>query len=198
MDSPLGPIFLGFEGNGKIIVSNQLERLKACLAGKYGKPTSERFLNGMEGLTDNESVWLVQAVEGNLKKQFENRKPADSGEEAMREAKSFQLCATIKNGIQGKLSIAATAPRHADSIKTALATALASLEETLAEILKNQDKELPEDPSEKAGLTLEAGIAYLAVKQGRLEVKGNNMVLQVGADRKALEPLLKALGLSGQ
>jgi hypothetical protein len=38
----------------------------------------------------------------------------------------------------------------------------------------------------------------LAVKQGILEVKGNDMVLQVGADRKALEPLLKALGLSGQ
>ena len=124
--------------------------------------------------------------------------PADSGEEAMREAKSFQVCAIIKDGIQGKLTIAATAPRHADSIKTALATALAGLEQTLAEILNSLDKELPEDPSEKAGLTLEAGIAYLAVKQGKLEVKGNDMVLQVGADRKALDPLLKALGLSGQ
>jgi len=198
MDSPLGPIFLGFEGNGKIIVSNQLERLKDCLAGKYGKPSSERFLNGMDGLTDNESFWLVQAVEGELKKHMEKKVPADSGEEAMREAKSFQVCATIKDGIQGKLTIAATAPRHADSIKTALATALAGLEQTLAEILNSLDKELPEDPSEKAGLTLEAGIAYLAVKQGKLEVKGNDMVLQVGADRKALEPLLKALGLSGQ
>jgi len=59
-------------------------------------------------------------------------------------------------------------------------------------------KELPEDPTEKAGLTLEAGIAYLAVKQGKLEVIGNDMVLKVGADRKALDPLLKALGLSGQ
>ena len=57
MDSPLGPIFLGLEGNGKIIVSNQLERLKGCLSGNYGKPSSERFLNGMEGITDKESLW---------------------------------------------------------------------------------------------------------------------------------------------
>ena len=198
MDSPLGPIFLGLEGNGKIIVSNQLERLKGCLSGNYGKPSSERFLNGMEGITDKESLWVVQAVEGDFKKQLEQGEPADSGEAAMREAKSFQVCATIKDGIQGKLTIAATAPRHADSIKTALATAMAGLEQTLAEILNNLDKEMTEDPSEKAALSLEAGIAYLAVKQGKLEVKGNYMVLQVGADRKALEPLLKALGLSGQ
>ena len=198
MDSPLGPIFLGLEGNGKIIVSNQLERLKGCLSGNYGKPSSERFLNGMEGITDKESLWVVQAVEGDFKKQMEAGEPADSGEAAMREAKSFQVCATIKDGIQGKLTIAATAPRHADSIKTALATAMAGLEQTLAEILNNLDKEMTEGPSEKAALSLEAGIAYLAVKQGKLEVKGNDMVLQVGADRKALEPLLKALGLSGQ
>jgi len=51
---------------------------------------------------------------------------------------------------------------------------------------------------EKAGGSVEAAIAYLGVKQGKLEVKGNNMVLLVGADRKALEPLLKALGLLGQ
>jgi hypothetical protein len=198
MDSPLGPIFLGLEGNSKLIVSNQVDRLKGSLGGGYDKLASPRFLDGMEGLTDKESLWVVQAVEGDFKKQLEAGEPADSDAAAMREAKSFQICATIKDGIQGKLTIAATAPRHADSIKTALATALAGLEQTLGEILNNLDKEMTEDPSEKAALSLEAGIAYLAVKQGILEVKGNDMVLQVGADRKALEPLLKALGLSGQ
>jgi len=199
MDSPLGPIFLGLEGNGKIIVSNQLERLKGCLAGNYGKPSSERFLNGVEGLTDNESLWVVQAVEGDFKKQMEQGEPADSGEAAMREATSFQLGATIKDGIQGKLTIAATAPHNADSIKTATATALAGMEEHLAEMLRElKELETPDSPLEKAGGSVEAAIAYLGVKQGKLEVKGNNMVLLVGADRKALEPLLKALGLSGQ
>jgi len=199
MDSPLGPIFLGFEGNSKIIVSNQLERLKACLAGNYGKPSSERFLNGMEGLTDKESLWVVQAVEGDFKKQMEQGEPADSGEAAMREAKSFQVCATITDGIQGKLTIAATTPRHADSMKTATATAMAGIEKELAEMLRElKDQETPDSPSEKAGVSVEAAIAYLGVKQGKLEVKGNNMVLQVGADRKALGPLLKWLGFSGQ
>jgi hypothetical protein len=194
MDSPLGPIFLGLEGNGKIIVSNQSERLKGCLSGNYGKPSSGRFLNGMEGITDKESLWVVQAVEGDFKKQMEAGEPTDSGEAAMREAKSFQVCATIKDGIQGKLTIAATAPRQADSIKTAMTTALAGLEmlETFKEL------EAHDSPLEKAGVSVEAAIIYLAVKQGKLEVKGNDMVLQVGADRKALEPLLKALGLSGQ
>ena len=199
MDSPLGPIFLGLEGNGKIIVSNQLERLKGCLSGNYGKPSSERFLNGMEGITDKESLWVVQAVEGDFKKQLEAGEPADSDAAAMREAKSFQICATIKDGIQGKLTIAATAPRQADSIKTAMTTALAGLEKPLAEMLETfKELEAHDSPLEKAGVSVEAAIIYLAVKQGKLEVKGNDMVLQVGADRKALEPLLKALGLSGQ
>jgi hypothetical protein len=199
MDSPLGPIFLGLEGSGKIIVSNQLERLKGCLAAKFDKPSNERFLNGMEGLTDKESLWVVQAVDGDLKKQMEEGEPADSDEAAMREAKSFQICATIKDGIQGKLTIAATAPRHADSIKTAMTTGLAGWEKDLAELLKTpKDLEASDNPLEKAGVSVEAAIAYLAVKQGKLEVKGNDMSLRVGADRKALEPLLKALGLSGQ
>lgn len=196
MDSPLGPIFLGLEGNSKLIVSNQLDRLKGSLGGGYDKLASPRFLDGMEGLTDKESLWVVQAVEGDFKKQLEQGEPADSGEAAMREATSFQLGATIKDGIQGKLTIAATAPRHADSIKTAMTTALAGWEEDLAELLKTlKELETPDRQLEKAGVSVEAAIAYLAVKQGKLEVKGNDMVLQVGADRKALEPLLKALGL---
>ena len=199
MDSPLGPIFLGLEGNGKIIVSNQSERLKGCLSGNYGKPSSGRFLNGMEGITDKESLWVVQAVEGDFKRQMEAGEPTDSGEAAMREAKSFQVCATIKDGIQGKLTIAATAPRQADSIKTAMTTALAGLEKPLAEMLETfKELEAHDSPLEKAGVSVEAAIIYLAVKQGKLEVKGNDMVLQVGANRKALEPLLKALRLSGQ
>jgi exonuclease VII small subunit len=127
---------------------------------------------------------------------MEEGEPATSGEAAMAEAKCFQVCVTIKDGIQGKLTIAATAPRHADSIKTAMTTALAGWEEDLAELLKTlKELETPDRQLEKAGVSVEAAIAYLAVKQGKLEVKGNDMVLQVGADRKALEPLLKALGL---
>ena len=198
MESPLGPIFLGLEGNGKIIISNQLERLKGCLAGKFDKPSSERFLNGMEGLTDKESLWVVQAVDGDLKKQMEEGEPADPAEKEM---KSFQFCMTLSDGIRGKLTIATTASRHASSIKALLATRMKEIEVELAKIFKDPKARFPEeedDGIEKVGGFVEAGIAYLAIKQGKLEVQGNDMVLLVGANRKSLEPLFQALGLSGK
>ena len=198
MESPLGPIFLGLEGNGKIIISNQLERLKGCLAGKFDKPSSERFLNGMEGLTDKESLWVVQAVDGDLKKQMEEGEPADPAEKEM---KSFQFCMTLSDGIRGKLTIATTASRHASPIKALLATRMKEIEVELAKIFKDPKARFPEeedDGIEKVGGFVEAGIAYLAIKQGKLEVQGNDMVLLVGANRKSLEPLFQALGLSGK
>ncbi len=191
MKSPLGPIFLGLEGKGRIIASNQLERLKRCLAGVYDKPASGQFRSGMESLTDKESLWIVQTVEGDFKKLIE------SSDDVIRKAKCFQIFVNITDGIQGKLTITTDALRHAETLKTGVATVLAGLEETWAEIMKNLNQEF-EDPTDKAGLTVEAGIAYLAIKQGKLEAKGNDMVLKVEANRKSLDPLLKALGLSGQ
>jgi len=43
IESELGPIFVGFDGNRKIIVSNRLERLKAGIAGSYDKRLAPYF-----------------------------------------------------------------------------------------------------------------------------------------------------------
>ena len=197
MQSPLGPIFLSFDGKNKVIVSNQLERLKSCLGGGYDKPPSELFLNGMKGLTDQESLWIVQPVNKDLKKQLE-QEAKELDQEALKEIQSFQFCMTLSDGIQGKLTIATTASQHASSIKALLTPKMKEIEEHLAKVFNDPKEHIPEDGIEKLGGSVEAGILYLAIKQGKLDLEGNEMVLKVSANRKSLEPFLKALELSGK
>jgi hypothetical protein len=196
MDSPLGPIFLGLEGNSKLIVSNQLDRLKGSLGGGYDKLASPRFLDGMEGLTDKESLWCVHAVEGDLKKQFEN----DQSEASMKETMSIQLSVALSDAFRGKITYSTPGPRHANSLKKLVKTSMEDFEKNLKEILKDLHEFGASDNNQwrRAGMTFEVGIAYLAIKHGKLEVQGNNVVIQMGANRKSLEPLLKAFGLSEQ
>ena len=197
MESPLGPIFLGLEGNGRIIVSNQLERLKGCLAGVYDKPASAQFRSGMESLTDKESLWMVQPANKDLKKQME-QEANELGQEALKEIQSFQFCMTLCDGIQGNLTIATTASRHASSIKALLTPKMKEIEEHLAKVFNDPKEHIPEDGIEKLGGSVEAGILYLAIKQGKLDVEGNDMVLKVSANSKSLEPFLQALERSGK
>lgn len=201
IESDDGPIFLGFDGNSKIIASNQLERLKRELVGGYDKTVSPLFRASMKGLTGNESLWMVYSNEGDLKKQLQielNENP----QMIWKELNHCQMGLTVSDSIRGKLIYSNRTAVSANAIKAELSIDIQIWRKQVEGFLKDPHTFIPKKIlANKDFFWLnmmflwELTIPYAAARLSKMEVQGNDTVFLIEANRKSLEPLLQTFGL---
>jgi hypothetical protein len=201
IESELGPIFVGFDGNRKMIVSNQLERLKAGLAGSYDKPVSSLFRASMEYLTDHESFWMAHSNEGDLKSDLE-KELKTFPKLIWKHLNSCQLGLTVSHEIQGKLTYSNQNPASANAIQAELAFDIKIWKKEVEMFLSDPTSLIPKEilgNKEYSWINMmalwEFTIPYSAARLSKMEVQGNDTVFLIEANRKSLEPLLQVFGL---
>jgi len=204
IDSELGPIFVGFDGNRKIIVSNQLERLKAGIAGSYDKPVSSLFRASMEYLTDHESFWMAHSNEGDLKSHLE-KELKSFPHLIWKHLNSCQLGLTVSHEIQGKLTYSNQNSASANAIQAELAFDIKIWKKEVEMFLSDPTSLIPKDilgNKEYSWINMmalwELTIPYSAARLSKMEIQGNDTVFVINANRKSLEPLLQIFGLVKQ
>jgi len=201
IDSPLGQIYLAFEGVGRILVSNQLDRLKGSIDVVRNKQVSAQFRASMKNLTGHESFWLVHSVEGDLKKQLQiemNNNP----QMIWKDLDYCQIGLTVSDTVHGELTYSNQNPISANAIKAEISTDVQIWRKEVEEFLKDPTSLIPKDVlanREYFWTNIEAlwelTIPYSAARLSKLEVQGNNTVFVIKANRKSLEPLLQTFGL---
>ena len=201
IESELGPIFVGYDGNRNIIVSNQLERLKAGLVGRYDKPVSSLFRDSMEYLTDHESFWMAHSNEGDLKSDLE-KELKTFPQLIWKHLKSCQLGLTVSHEIHGKLTYSNQNPASANAIQAELTFDIKIWKKEVEMFLSDPTSLIPKDilgNKEYSWINMmalwELTIPYSAARLSKMEVHGNDTVFLIDANRKSLEPLLHVFGL---
>ncbi len=192
-----GPLFVAFQGNSKIIVSNQKPFVGNCLAGGFDKPISPKIADCLSRVSETDSLWAFHLPESSFMQHLPLSAVLDDNEVSLLNSVKDDLLAGlisvhISDGIQAKMGLSTKAKQA----KTVLENLAKDYVERISKCIDQSF--LMEKPFRKADTTswsviaekMRISLIFLTGKQSRIFMDDGYVGITSRAGRKKLDPLL--------